>query len=140
MSRRLAVAGLAAYLAVLAAVTLGASPGAFFVAGAEIARGIDGLEWVTTGDVERAANVLLFVPLGLLLCFTLPGAPRLLVWLLCVAVSASVEVAQVFLPGRLSTPVDVVTNSTGAALGVLAHAVRTGWSRRRAGRQRVRQQ
>lgn len=133
MSRRLAVAGLVAYLAVLAAVTLGASPGALLVRGADVARGFDGFGWVSTGDVERAANVLLFAPFGLLLCFALPGVSRLLVWLLCVAVSVSVEAAQVFLPGRQSAPVDVVTNATGAALGVLAHAAWTWWGRHRAG-------
>ncbi|RZU34136.1 VanZ family protein [Blastococcus saxobsidens] len=130
MSRRLSVAGLVVYLAVLAAVTLGASPGALFVRGADVARRFDGLGWVSSGDVERAANVLLFAPFGLLLCFALPRVSRLLVWLLCVAVSMSVESAQVFLPGRESTPVDVVTNATGAALGVLAHVVWTWWSRR----------
>ncbi|NEK84300.1 VanZ family protein [Blastococcus saxobsidens] len=134
MSRRLAVAGLVAYLVALAAVTLGASPGGLFVRGARVARRIDGFGWVSSGDVERAANVLLFVPFGLLLCFALPTVDRFVVWLLCVAVSVAVEAAQFVLPGRDSTPVDVVTNATGAALGVLAAVV---WTR---ARQRVRQQ
>ncbi|TFV53690.1 VanZ family protein [Blastococcus sp. TF02A-35] len=141
MGRRGAAVALVAYLALLASLTLGASPGAVFAVGAREVGRIDGLQWVDSGDVERAANVLVFVPVGLLLCFALPRVPRLLVWLLCVAVSAAVEAAQVFLPGRQPTPVDVVTNSTGAAVGVVAAVVLTWaarwWARRR---QRVRQQ
>ena len=122
MSRRVAVAGLAAYVLALAAVTLGASPGAVFALGARAAQDI-GLDQVTSNDVERAANVVLFVPAGLLLCAAFPGLSRLVVWLLCVAASVSVEAAQILLPGRHSSPVDVVTNATGAALGVLLHVV-----------------
>ncbi|RBY96229.1 hypothetical protein DQ237_10220 [Blastococcus sp. TF02-8] len=137
MSRRVAVLGLAAYLGLLASVTLGASPGALFVRGARLSRDVGGFEWVTTSDVERVANVLLFAPAGLLLCFALPGVARLVVWLLCVAASMTVEVAQIFLPDRRPSLVDVATNATGAAVGVLA-AVVLGWFARR--RQRVRQQ
>jgi MYXO-CTERM domain-containing protein len=144
MSRRVAVIGLVAYLAVLASLTLGASPGAVFMAGAERLRTIDGLEWVRNGDVERAANVLVFIPLGLLLCYALPRVPRFLVWLLCVMLSLGVEAAQVALPGRRPTPIDVITNSTGAAIGVLLAMVLAGigWlrRRRREKRQLVRQQ
>ncbi|WP_157943944.1 VanZ family protein [Blastococcus atacamensis] len=136
MSRRVAVVGLVAYLVVLASVTLGASPGALFTRAAAEARMVQGLDWISTGDVERAANVLLFVPFGLLLCYALPRLSRILVWLLCVAASVAVEAAQFLLPGRDATPVDVVTNGTGAAIGVLLHAGLTWGSRR----QRVRQQ
>ena len=134
ISRPAAVVALIAYLAVLAAVTLGESPAALFVAGARTARTVDGLGWVTTGDVERLANVALFAPAGLLLCSVLPGVSRLLVWLLCVAASMSVEAVQVLLPERQPTPVDVVTNAIGAALGVLLHAVLTWFARRRRAR------
>ena len=132
MSRRAALAGLFAYLAVLAGGTLGASPGAVFRAGSRTARAVEGLDWVTVQVIDSAANVLLFAPAGLLLCFALPRVRRLVPWLLCVAVSVSVEAVQYLLPARDSSLVDVMTNSTGAAIGVLLHAVLT-WS---AGRRR----
>ncbi|MCA0144857.1 VanZ family protein [Blastococcus sp. LR1] len=143
MSRRVAVVGLVAYLAVLASLTLGASPGAVFTAVAQQARTFEDLQWVRAGDVERTANVLVFVPVGLLVCFALPRVSRLWVWVLCVLLSLTVEGAQFVLPGRDSTPIDVVTNSTGAAIGVLLAVLLVGVGRlraRRAARQPVRQQ
>lgn len=122
MSRRAAGAALIAYLVVLAAGTLGASPGALFTEGAFAAQRVDGLAWITTSDVERVANVLLFIPAGFLLCSVLPRASRWLAWLICVATSTAVEAVQFVLPGRDASPIDVVTNSTGAAIGVLLHA------------------
>jgi hypothetical protein len=123
MSRPAAATALIAYAAFLAAGTLGASPQTFFVESAARLRRLDRLDWVTTSDVERAANVLLFVPAGLLLCWLLPRTSRWLVWLLCVAASVGVEAAQLALPGRDATPNDVLTNGLGAAIGVLLHAV-----------------
>jgi hypothetical protein len=132
MSRRAAGTALVAYVAFLAAGTLGASPGRLFAEAAVRLRRIGPLDWVMTSDVERAANVLLFVPAGLLLCYLLPRTSRWLVWLICVAASIGVEAAQLLLPRRDASSVDVVTNSTGAALGVLLHAVLPG--RHRPGR------
>jgi glycopeptide antibiotics resistance protein len=125
-----AAAALVAYLAVLAAGTLGASPGALFTEGAYAAQRIDGLGWLTTSDVERMANVLLFIPAGFLLCAVVPRTNRWLVWLACVAASAAVELLQYGLPGRDASPIDVVTNSTGAAIGVLLYAALAGRRRR----------
>jgi VanZ family protein len=122
----------------LASVTLGASPGGAFVWAANVAQSVEGLAWVTVAEVERVANVLLFAPAGLLLCAAVPGVSRLVVWLMCVAVSVAVEAVQFLLPGRDSTPVDVVTNATGAAIGVLLHAILTLVSRRRRPAQRDR--
>jgi hypothetical protein len=132
MSRRAAGTALVAYVAFLAAVTLGASPGRLFAEAAARVRRIAALDWVMTSDVERTANVLLFVPAGLLLCYLLPRTSRWLVWLICVAASIGVEAAQLLLPRRDASSVDVVTNGTGAALGVLLHAVLP--SRHRPGR------
>ena len=74
--------------------------------------------------VERGCNVALFVPLAVLLCAAAPGVRRVLVWLGCVAGSVAVELVQWrFLPDRTASVVDVVTNSTGAAVGVLVHRV-----------------
>lgn len=76
--------------------------------------------------VEFSANVLFFVPVGLLLALLLPFR-----WWWFGAVggallSAAVETAQgVFLPGRVSSVEDVVANTAGATIGCLiALAVR----------------
>jgi glycopeptide antibiotics resistance protein len=77
-------------------------------------------------DVEKACNVLVAVPVGFLLAKGWPAVdPRL--WLVAALVgSFSVEVGQTaLLPGRYGTVLDVVLNTTGAAIGLLAaHGVR----------------
>jgi VanZ family protein len=70
--------------------------------------------------VEASANVLMFLPLGILL--TLAFANRL--WwatpLIGLAASASAEFAQlIFLPHRFATYDDVLHNTAGAILGTL---------------------
>ncbi|WP_052090814.1 VanZ family protein [Modestobacter caceresii] len=82
-----------------------------------------GLSWsVVFPLVERGSNVLLFVPLALLLCWSLPRWPRWAVWLTCVAGSVGIELVQaLFLPARYPSLVDIGTNSTGAAIGVGLH-------------------
>jgi glycopeptide antibiotics resistance protein len=81
--------------------------------------------------VEPVANVLLFVPLGLLLCWVLPRAGRWRVWALCVGASTAVEAVQAaVLPHRTPSLIDVATNSAGAALGALIHWVATSAHRR----------
>lgn len=91
----------------------------------------------TTRLVEPALNVALFVPLAALLCWGLPRLHRATVWGLCVFGSLAVELTQYFfLPGRDGSARDVVTNSTGAAIGVLLHRLATG----RRGDQSARQQ
>jgi glycopeptide antibiotics resistance protein len=73
------------------------------------------------GDV--LANILLFVPLGFLARLTLAttgplsSPPGILG--LGLIVSSLIETAQLFLPGRYPSPVDVVTNGIGAFLGCL---------------------
>lgn len=67
--------------------------------------------------LEVTANVVMFVPLGLLLPWTrLARSP----WLAVpagLAFSAAIETTQLALPGRVSTVVDVLANTGGAALG-----------------------
>ena len=115
---------LAAYLALGAYVTLRPTPMGRFsrpVTGA-VMEVIDQPWSVAFPLVERGGNVLLFVPLALLLCWSLPRLPRWAVWLLCVAGSVGVELVQaLFLPARYPSLVDVATNSTGAAIGVGLH-------------------
>jgi hypothetical protein len=123
MSRGRALTALAGYIAALAAVTLGASPAKVFEWALGLTHQVDALRSLTKGDLERGANVLMFIPAGLLLCHLLARIPRVLVWVLCVLTSCGVEFAQTVMPGRQPSLVDIATNSTGAAIGVLIHAI-----------------
>ena len=82
------------------------------------ARGLP--DWVAYNDVERLANVALFVVPGLLVSLLLP---RRLWWLalaLCICLSAGMELAQeVFLPERSASGRDVLLNAAGALIGVV---------------------
>jgi VanZ family protein len=81
-------------------------------------RGMPG--WIDYAFVESAANVLLFVPLGVLVVWVLGrrywwagGAAGMLL-------SALIELAQfLFLPARYPTLLDVAANTGGAILGSL---------------------
>jgi len=102
------------------ALTVGPPPGELLFG---LARSVPGLDGLPPTTVERAANVLLFVPVALLFSASAPRLPGVLVWLICTGASAAVETAQLVLPGREATLRDVVLNSAGAAIGVMLHAV-----------------
>jgi VanZ family protein len=131
MSRRTALWALAIYVGALAMLTLGTSPEPALRWTTAAVQHVDWLGAVSAAAVERAANVLLFVPAGLLLSCALRGWPRVAVWGLCVAASAGTELVQTVLPGRDPTGLDVLANGLGAAVGVLLAAVRDVASRNR---------
>ena len=86
-----------------------------------------GVPWfVDYRFIEFSANIVFFVPVGFLLGILLPYRYWYLAVVLGAALSAAVETAQgLFLPGRVSSPADVVANTTGAVIGcVVAVAVR----------------
>jgi VanZ family protein len=75
---------------------------------------------------DAVTNVLLFLPIGFVWPAGTSGGRRLRVlrvWVLASAVSAAFETAQVFLPGRYPSPVDVMTNGVGAGLGACLRTV-----------------
>lgn len=76
--------------------------------------------FVNYAFVERTANILLFVPAGLLIALLLP---RRLAWaavLCCVAASVTIELGQgLLLPERFASIFDVAMNSFGGFVGVL---------------------
>ncbi len=84
-----------------------------------------GLRILWTGNPgDAVANVLMFLPLGFLYRLTTRAdrdraalAPLLLGLLL----SLGVESAQLLLPSRFASPLDVLANGTGAWLGALVH-------------------
>jgi VanZ family protein len=94
--------------------------------------------WVDYAFLEKAANVAMFVPFGLLIT----GLDRRRWWwglLVPAALSAAAEVSQLVLrPERFATWTDVAANTAGAALGVVVALVLTarGRSARTASRRR----
>lgn len=113
---RLLVGGL--WLAAVAALTLrGAEIDPEQLAELQSACAICG----TRGTADAILNMVLFLPLGLVLG---GGRRALLVALLAGgAVAGGIELLQTILPGRHSSPADVVFNAIGAALGTRIHAL-----------------
>lgn len=81
----------------------------------------------SSGADDRIHNIFLFMPLGFgLAAFLMPRQLRWW-WLLslfaCTALSLVVESLQTFLPSRAPTAIDIVTNTFGGMLGMLAFVV-----------------
>ena len=68
--------------------------------------GVDGL-------TERVLNVFLLVPLAPLLTKSFTAIPLLLLYLSGPMTSCCIEIIQMWIPGRVSDPVDVAMNSLG---------------------------
>ncbi len=82
-----------------------------------------GLTFITYPGVEFAANIVMFVPLGLLLAALTGPGRRLLVLAFLVAGALAIEFGQwVFLPHRFASAGDVLANSLGALIGVVIAA------------------
>ena len=120
----------AMYLGVVGLITLGPTPwrtrgplGDYDVL--SLATWLDPETWSRTVSVEFVANILLFVPLGLLLRLALPRVTWLGAVLLGGAVSVVVEVLQMATT-RISDPRDVVANTLGALGGALLGAIVSG--------------
>lgn len=83
------------------------------------ARGVP--TWIGFGLVEFAANVLMFVPLGVLGVAARPPFGAVVVVGCCVVLSAAVELGQLLLiPGRTGDYRDLLANTLGAVFGALA--------------------
>lgn len=80
------------------------------------------LPWLSYARMEFAANVLLFVPFGLLLTLILLRA-HYVVLPAAIVLSVAVEAGQLFIDERNSTVLDVAANVTGASLGILLAAL-----------------
>jgi VanZ family protein len=80
------------------------------------------LSWLAD-PADVVANVLLFLPLGFLFRVSAPGSVGHVRTVVAgCLVSVTFEAAQLFLPGRFASPVDVMSNTLGAGLGSLVHA------------------
>ncbi|MGK2954079.1 MAG: VanZ family protein [Solirubrobacterales bacterium] len=83
-----------------------------------------GLEFVDYDLIERSANVVPFVPLGIIAARALGRRARGISVVLCAAASAGFELGQfLLLPERSPSWIDMVCNTVGGMLGVLTVAV-----------------
>ncbi len=83
------------------------------------------LTWIwaggRTGIADFSLNLLLFFPLGISGGLFFRGSGRAVpVVLLCATLSLLIEVLQGWLPGRVSSMSDLLSNTAGAAMGCLA--------------------
>jgi VanZ family protein len=82
---------------------------------------------------DAVINLLSYLPFGLLIGLTArarTGALMSVTIALCVGVllSTSMEYLQMYLPTRISSNMDILTNSTGALLGALLAVSMTSWT------------
>jgi hypothetical protein len=81
------------------------------------------LLWIPMGEAERVLNTLLFVPLGAAIALLLTRRAWPIAILVGFSLSATVEYAQLSIPGRVPDRDDVLWNTVGAAIGVVAITV-----------------
>jgi len=79
--------------------------------------------------LEDLGNIALFVPLGLVLALRLRAFPA---WAVTTAGSICCEVAQLWIPTRHASALDVAMNSIGAAVGVALVVLHRAVAARRA--------
>jgi glycopeptide antibiotics resistance protein len=83
------------------------------------------LQWITYSTLEFWANVAMFVPVGLFFLLLLGRGRWWLAILLGVLLTCAIEFTQMFLPGRVSDPRDILSNSVGAFVGVMVALIVT---------------
>jgi glycopeptide antibiotics resistance protein len=82
-------------------------------------------DWITYSLLEFWANVAMFVPVGLFFLLLLGRRRWWLAIALGVVLTCGIEFVQQWLPDRVSDPRDIVANSVGALVGVVAALVVT---------------
>ncbi|WP_106814685.1 VanZ family protein [Microbacterium timonense] len=122
-------------LAAVAALTLGPraivapARGAFLRATEEFAAPVRAL--LPNADTDQILNAVLFVPFGAAVALLLPRGWWWLAAALGAALSVGVEFAQASIPGRVPDADDVLWNTVGCAVGVVAVAVPRALAARR---------
>ncbi|MGV8911817.1 MAG: VanZ family protein [Rhodoglobus sp.] len=76
-------------------------------------------QWLTFNDLEFVANIALFVPLGLFFVLLVGKRQWWLALALAIGLTAGIEWVQQFIPTRVSDVRDILSNSLGAAIGVV---------------------
>lgn len=130
-----------AYLAVVGWVTLGPQPLDNRARGLlwdvlEKLQGYESLAWITYDRVEFAANILMFIPIGLLFVLLFGRRQWWFAILVSVLVTLGIEFAQLFLSDRVTDVRDLVSNAIGAVIGVLLALLLT-WPKAIAERRKV---
>jgi hypothetical protein len=87
---------------------------------------IPGTRWIDYADVEFAANIAMFFPVGMFFVLLLGRGKWWIAILLGFALSVAIELAQLLVfTTRVADIRDVWSNSTGAVLGTLAVLILT---------------
>jgi glycopeptide antibiotics resistance protein len=119
-----------AYLAFVGWITLGPQPldddpnGLLFRSLAFFDRHA-ATSWITYNGLEFTANVFMFLPIGLFLVLLFGRSLWWLAMSLGFGLTVAIETAQIFLPGRVSDPRDIVANTCGAVIGVIVGLILT---------------
>lgn len=124
-----------AYLALVAWITLSPldAPSQFGILWtlAEFFESHAATDWITFSRLEFAANIVMFVPLGLFLVLLLGRRQWWIAIALGVALTCGIEFAQQFIANRVSDPRDLVANGIGAVVGTLVALALTAAKARR---------
>ncbi|MGO4594363.1 VanZ family protein [Leifsonia sp. 2TAF2] len=83
-----------------------------------IVSGIPGFGWVDYDVAEFSANILLFVPLGVLFTLLLGRWRWWLTLAIGVGTTLAIEFVQLFLPARFTDARDLLANTLGTLLGI----------------------
>ncbi|PJJ55540.1 VanZ family protein [Compostimonas suwonensis] len=86
-----------------------------------------GMPWLNYSIVEFGANILFFVPFGILGVFILGARRWWLTIVLGFVATAGIEIVQyTFLSNRYATADDIIANTTGAVIGTVIGLVAIG--------------
>jgi glycopeptide antibiotics resistance protein len=97
---------------------------------------VPGTRWIDYADVEFAANIVMFFPIGMFFVLLLGRGKWWAAILLGFALSVAIELAQLLVfTTRVADIRDVESNTTGAVLGALAVLILTAGKARELRRQ-----
>lgn len=74
--------------------------------------------WITYSGVEFTANIVMFVPMGVLFTLLLGMRRWWIALIVGFAATCAIEFTQIFLPTRYSDVRDIVANTVGTAIGI----------------------
>lgn len=95
-------------------------------------RSFEPTSWVTQDVVQFLANIVLFIPIGLMFLLMLGGHRWFFVSVLGVVLSCWIELGQAALvPSRDASPEDILANLVGTVVGVIVASVALSLGSRR---------